>query len=142
MKNRQQYIAISVIWFEAFKDCRQAEAFNPGAFPDIVRSFYDSLLDITKYDPNAEDEADNKLAIKTLVDIYYFNEWQPQVDKVFNERLKRAFSETEGKKAQIRNDVENLFIKDLYKKIIQVIQDSGIGWPTEDEYKNYMISQD
>lgn len=132
MKNRQQYIAISVIWFKAFSDCREAQASNPGLFPSIVQSFYDSLLDLGK----------DKMAIKSIVEKYVNEEWQPVVDKEILVKLKNAWSETENKKDQIKRDVTNSHIKKIYTKIIQTIQDSGIGWPTDDEYQTFMITQE
>lgn len=130
MIKKPSYIAISAIWYERFLECSRTHGTD--GFPGSVWRFYHSLLNLG---------ADN-LAIKKQVDDYILNVWQPELEKKLEIEYRKTKSQTTGIKQFIRKFVEQEHITNLFSFMIQIIQDSGIGWPTQDEMQNYMISQE
>jgi len=130
MKNRQQYIAISQLWTKAYFNCMEAQAFNPPIFAEVVESFYDSLLDL----------GPDKLQIRTIVETYYNTELMPFYDLLVSEEINNNWANTRGNLDRIKRDKKKLLMPLLYKKIIQTIQDSGIGWELSKGGDGYDIS--
>ena len=115
-QSKQQYVAISAIWYERFLEC--SRTYGTSEFKDSVLRFYHSLLDLDK----------EELAIKTKVTEYKETIWDPHI----NELVKQATQYTNDRDT-IDVDTRGIIkdnIHELFNFIIQTIQDTGIGWHT------------
>jgi len=127
MKQNNNYLAVSAIWYERFLECSRTHGTNQ--FPSSVQRFYVSLLDLDKED----------LAIKTKVKNYKENTWQERVNYIVQKNTE--LTTDPGTIESERELVEAGMSDELFEFIIQTIQDSGIGWPTQEDMKQYTISQ-
>ena len=124
------FIAVSAIWYERFLECSRTQGTDE--FSSSVWRFYHSLLNL----------GENDLAIKNIVVKYTDNIWRPKLEQRFGEEVEKITSSTRGVKHFIRGFVEKELIVQLFEFMIQTIQDSGIGWPTQDEMQGFHIKQE
>lgn len=125
-------LAIMMIWYERFLECSRTQ--GTSEFPKSVWRFYHSLLNINNDD----------LAIKSKVISYVDNEWKPEIKK----RVRKTMIQYTG--AQNDSSISDMeygfkeaqYIYLVFDFIIQVIQDSGLGWPTKDDIQNFQITQE
>lgn len=128
MKKSFDNVVISAIWTRRFVECSDMQGTNE--YPASVWRFYHSLLNLD----------DDKKAIKSKVDKYLVDEWKPEVNYYVEKNTVHTtdVDVIEGE----RKLIEASFIHKLLYFIIQNIQDSGVGWHTNDDMQNYMISQE
>ena len=130
--DKKTFVAVSAIWFERFLEC--SRTYGTEEFTDSVWRFYHSLLNL----------GEDKLAIKNIVNDYLRDDWRPRLDSKIDDSLKEEHINVNDK------PIVNLFSKlcekelivELFEFIIQVIQDSGVGWPTKEEMQQFTITQD
>ena len=132
---RQHNIAVAAVWYERYVECSRTQGYK--GFPNSVWRFFHSLTNL----------GEDKLAIKNIVKDYIDNVYQPElINKVVkacideNITLNQAFDESNRRK--IYELIENVHIVELFSFIVQTIQDSGVGWPTEKQMETYRIQQD
>ena len=132
MKDKKYNVAVAVIWFTCYADCQKT--YGSEYFTNSVWCFYHMLNDLDN----------DKMAIKTKVSNYIKNTWKPNVNHIAHKRLTtdNISPNDENNIALYTDEVTNERIVELFEFIIQTIQDSGVGWPTQDEIKSYMISQE
>jgi len=125
-KYEKQNIAISAIWYERYLEC--SRTYMTSVFHDSVMRFYLSLLDID----------DDSKAIWTKVNNYYKDVWLPKVKR----QVERNTGDTydEGIIQEEYKIVRSQFIDELFRFIIQTIQDSGVGWELMQRGIGYDIS--
>ena len=127
MKKDRGFVAISAIWYERYLEC--SRTCMTSDFPDSVWRFYHSLL-------NLDDE---DLAIKTKVDNYVKDVWQPRINSVVKNNTQYT---TDSDTIRLeRRIIEAQYIHEVFDFIIQTIQDSGVGWMINEEMQQYMINQ-
>ena len=119
----KQNIAISLVWYERYIDC--SRSYKTTQFYNDVERFYNSLLDIDH----------DKRAIRSMVTKYIDDEWSPSIRA---EIVERTAGYDESSKAAISKLVVDNKAEDLFHFIIQAIQDSGIGWPNQDQIDSYL----
>jgi hypothetical protein len=126
------FVAISAIWYERYLEC--SRTLRTSVFVDSVWRFYHSLLNIGSGD----------LAIKDKVSEYYKDIWQPKLLDKYNEevRVNNISSSDVSSKNIIYSEIEKDMAVELFTKIIQIIQDSGIGFQIRDEAYSYLLSQE
>ena len=125
--DKHQYVGITSIWYERYLEC--SRTCMTSIFYDSVMRFYKSLLDLD----------DDEKAIYSKVKKYYENEWIPMVrNKV---RLNTRDTTDEGILDEEYKIICSQCIDELYRFIIQTIQDSGVGWPMNPDIDQYFISQ-
>ena len=126
--HEQNFIAVACIWYERYLEC--SRMYGTRMFTKAVWSFYHSLLDIDH----------DERAIKTKVTKYLNDEWLPLVkDNASAMKLKDKVhgNDVESHKSYNRIAEDRMAVY-LYEHIIQTIQDSGIGWPTNEEITTYL----
>ena len=132
-KDYKSYVAIASIWYRRYMECSDLIGYDD-LFTKAVWKFYWSLLDV--------DEDDK--AIKTKVDKYLNDEWRPSLHIAIADSMKQDHISPNDKtnyRLYYRLN-ENDLIKYLFTKIIQTIQDSGIGFQINPEMQDFLISQD
>jgi len=122
-------IAISAIWYERFLEC--SRTIRTDEFVDSVWRFYYCLLNL----------GEEKLAILDIVTNYMDTEWYPIVNKKYLKDLENHIG-VAGIEPRLYRMAEQSNIIDLFKFIIQTIQDSGVGWPTSEEMQSFQIKQE
>ena len=127
---KEAHVAVAAVWFERFLECSRTQ--GTSEFPSSVWRFYHSLVDLGK----------DELAIKTTLEKYLEDEWNPEYDAMYNEMMDNETSDTRGVKEDVKNRVEKVLILRLFNKIAQTIQNSGVGWPTKDEMQSYHLKQE
>ena len=132
---KKQFIAVSAVWFERFLECSRTHGTQE--FPKSVWRFYHSLLNL----------GEEKLAIKNIVGDYYKNTWYPNFIETVKADCTRSNVSTDqdydmSNRKLIYDGNERVQIVHLYEFIIQTIQDSGVGWPTQEEMQHFLISQE
>jgi len=126
MKVDKQYVGISSIWYERYLECSRT-CMTP-LFYDSVMRFYKSLLDIDS----------DKKAIYSKVKNYYETEWLSMVkNKV---RYNTQDTNDDGILDEEYKITRSQCVDELYRFIIQTIQDSGIGWDIREAGSGYDIS--
>ena len=130
MKNwdKQQYLAISAIWYERFLEC--SRTCGTSEFPSSVMRFYHSLLNLN----------DDDLAILDIVTEWKKKTWEPKIKEMVDQvrRQTNDIDTIDFERKQIIKD----HIHELFTFIIQTIQDSGIGWHTSDSMQSFNITQE
>lgn len=116
MRNRNPYVGVTSIWHERYLEC--SRTCMTSMFYDSVMRFYKSLLDLDN----------NDKAIWTKVNKYYEEEWSPMVKKIIIDNTRNIVDES-AKDGEYRIEAPK-HIDKLYRKIIQTIQDSGVGFQT------------
>jgi len=117
-KGSRDYYAFQELWRECARNYIQAE--NDGLRCRITNTFRDSLVDI---------ELSGKKALRTTFEDWEKNEWVVICKETLDEWKRNNFFKTtnprivENEISQIRK--EQNFLR--YRKILQIIQDSGIG---------------
>jgi len=124
----KNFVAISAIWYERFLEC--SRTYGTGEFNSSVWRFYHSLL-------NLDDE---ELNIKSKVKAFIEEEWRPMVREIV--RNNTYMTSDPGVIDTERNIAESQYIDQVFDFIIQTIQDSGIGWATQDNIQNFTIKQE
>lgn len=134
MKDKSN-IAISIIWYERYLECTRT--YGTEEFPLSVMRLYHSLLNLGK----------NKLAIRDICENYYKNEYKNTLNEAIKQECYNQEIEFDdpNKDSQIRQ-IKAMVIGEhsvyLFKFITQTIQDSGVGWHTEDELTKYSLMQE
>ena len=120
---KKQFIAVSAVWFERFLECSRTHGTQE--FPKSVWRFYHSLLNL----------GENELAIKDIIQDYTNNVWYPKLVKDFEDDCERNnvsldldYDMSNRRLVYKSNEQKNII--NLFEYMIQVIQDSGVGWPT------------
>lgn len=114
MKDKHGFIAISAIWYERFLEC--SRTYGTSEYPHSVWRFYHSLLNL----------GTDKLAIKTIIQNYVENEWEPMTLYLL---IKQTRYTTDSDVINHnRKQIELQHIHLVFDHIVQTIQDSGIGW--------------
>jgi len=127
MKQDNRYINISAVWFERYVEC--SRTYGTSEFKNSVWRFYISLM-------NLNDE----LKIYDQVTNYIKNVWRPKIDNIIEKNTKMLADES-----SIEHEielVEQSHMVDIFHFIIQTIQDSNIGWSTQEDFMKYDIKQD
>lgn len=127
MKKEFHNVAIAEIWTKHFELCSFTN--RTSGFERNVFNFYDSLIDLD----------DNGKAIASKVKKYYVEEYVPRLNKLIEAQTGYTTDESTIKEDSdiIRMD----FVRNLFKKIVQTIQDSGIAWQsTKSERQRYELS--
>jgi len=125
-KYEKQNIAISAIWYERYLEC--SRTYMTPVFHDSVMRFYLSLLDID----------DNDKAVWTKVNKYYKDVWLPKVKHQVE--INTGDTYDEGIIQEEYKIVRSQFVDELFRFIIQTIQDSGVGWELMQRGVGYDIS--
>jgi hypothetical protein len=128
MKQHEKgFVAISAIWYERYLECSRTCMTNE--FPNSVWRFYHSLLNLD----------DDEMAIKKIVTEYINKTWQPKINKIVYDN---TINTTDESSIDVEHRlVESQYINELFGFIIQTIQDSGVGWPTQQDIDQYFINQ-
>jgi len=129
MKNwDKQYVAVSAIWYERFLEC--SRTCGTSEFPNSVMRFYHSLLNLNKDD----------LAILDIVTEYKKKTWNPKIEQLVDQVKQHTndIDTIDFERKQIIKD----HIHELFTYIIQTIQNSGIGWHTQDSMQSFNITQE
>ena len=120
-------VAVTAIWYERYLECSRTAMTD--VFYYSVMRLYHSLLDLD----------DGERAIRSKVDRYYTGVWRPLVDRIVNENTRDTVDES------IHEEEERIVLGQqahlLFRYIIQVIQDSGVGFQLSDDMYNYLLSQ-
>lgn len=124
----KSFVAISAIWYERFLEC--SRTYGTGEFSSSVWRFYHSLLDLDN----------DELNIKSKVKGFIEDEWRPMVADVV--RSNTYMTSDPGVIDTERDIAESQYIDQVFDFIIQAIQDSGIGWTTQDNVQNFNITQE
>jgi len=132
---KKQFIAISAVWFERFLECSRTHGTKE--FPHSVWRFYHSLLNL----------GEEELAIKNLVGNYYTDIWYPNFIETIEADCERSNVSMDmdydmSNRKLIYDGNEQIQIVHLFEFIIQTIQDSGVGWPTQEEMQHFLIQQE
>lgn len=122
------YIPISAIWFRRFTECSDMQ--GTISYPSSVWRFYHSLLNL----------GEDKLAIKDIIQNYVENEWEP-ITKYLLAKETRYTTDSDVINHN-KKQIELQHIHLVFDRIVQTIQDSGIGWTIDKEMQQYMISQE
>lgn len=128
MKKDNHFVAICVIWLRRFNEC--SDTCMTPLFPNSVWRFYYSLLDL----------GEEELAIQSIVKKYVEADWKPKINRIIEERT--VYTNDEDTINLERKIVEAEYIYEVFNKIKDTIQDSGVGWPTREEFEQYIIGQD
>jgi len=131
---KEQSLAVASIWYERYLEC--SRTYGTDEFPNSVWRFYRSLLNLGK----------EKLAIKDIVQNYVTNTWYPEIYELIKADCKRDRVDLDmkshrGRRELIKKQNEKREICKIFEFIIQTIQDSGKGWPSQEELTNFRISQ-
>lgn len=124
----KQYLAISAIWYERYLE--GTRTYKTSEFPDSVDRFCISLVDL---------DCDNEeLAIDSKVNKFIKEDWEPRIYEMVN-RITRHTSDP-GVIDFERQQIIAQHKDEVFKFIIQTIQDSGIGWNQGHGGKGYDVS--
>lgn len=127
-KPDKQYLAISAIWYERFLEC--SRTFGTVEFPSSVWRFYHSLLNLNN----------DELAIKDKVKEYVEMVWMPRIESMVE--AVTVNTTDAGVQDFEKEQIIAQYIHEVFSFIIQTIQDSGIGWTTQDNLQQFMITQE
>jgi len=128
MRTERHNVAIAAIWFKRYGEC--SDTHGTSEYPKSVWRFYHSLHNL----------GEDKLAIKDIVTRYIQKEWYPKTRYILERTTK--YTTDPDVISFYRKTIEAQYIHEIFDKIAQTIQDSGIGWPTIEEMKQYMITQE
>ena len=122
-----QHVAVYIVWFEKYRDCSN---YTPGTdeFYQSVKRF---LVVLTNIGPGKD-------AVDDIVDDYY-NKWLSSVNVELNyvtQYTNDGCTIEEEEKIICKRRIHEVF-----KFIVQTIQDTGRGWPTQEEIQNFNITQ-
>lgn len=123
--DKRDYYAFQALWQDIAH--RYIQTINPEIKYEIVNTFRDSLIDIQ---PNGI------RALRSIYEKWEKEEWLPFCEKELWKNLSPF--EASDKRA-IQNEREQIKIEYnyiRYKKILQIIQDSGIGLGSSKNIKN------
>lgn len=128
-KEKKPFIAVSLIWFERFMECSRCQG-SP-EFPRAVWKFVHSLVNL----------GSDKKAIKDRVTDYIEKTWYPHFIEVVNadcENSNVSDMDYDMLSRKLIFDLnEQSQIVNLFEFITQTIQDSGVGWPTQEQFDSY-----
>jgi len=126
-KKKYNHIAIASIWYERVLEA--SRNINTNYEVNSIWKLYYSLINI----------GEDKLAIRDIVQDYINQIWQPKVNQYYEERIGhgRGIPELE---LTYHKDAERRYIRDLFNFITQTIQDSGVGWPTQEEMQTFLYT--
>lgn len=128
MKKESSNLAIVETWTMHYIKCSFTN--RTPDFVNNVLNFYDALLDLDE----------DKKAIATKVNNYYENTYLPELKKEIEEQTYHTTDESTIESH--RTQIENGYIRKLFKFIIQTIQKSGVGWQLRGSGKGYYVGAD
>lgn len=133
---KKSFVAVSAIWFERYLECSRTQ--GTPEFTKSVWRFYHSLLNL---------EPSGKLAIKDIAEIYVDKTWNPELlEKVRDDCERNNVSIDQNHDMMSRQLIYDsnvaTHIIHLFSYITQSIQDSGVGWPSEQQMQTFIYSQE
>jgi hypothetical protein len=125
--DKKQHLLVSAIWYERFLECTRTH--GTSEFPKSVMRFYISLINLDHDELNILDKV---------------REYKKNWDQQIVEKVKQAtqYTNDSGSIDFERQQIVSENIHELFTFIIQTIQDSGIGWSTQDNYQSFDIKQE
>ena len=124
----KQHVAVYIIWFKRYDDCSSN---TPGTV-----EFYDGVL---RFKGSLTNIGSGKDAVRDIVNNFYDNEWLPSVNADLNYLTRYTNDmctiEEDGRLILYRR------IHEVFDFIVQTIQDTGRGWPTQDDMQSFNITQ-
>jgi len=127
MKNDNRFVNISAIWYERFLEC--SRTYGTSEFKNSVWRFYHSLLNLS-----------DELRIYDDVTEYIEEVWTPALQDIIKKNTS-SFADDSSIEYEIEL-IEQIHIVDVFHFIIQTIQNSNIGWSTQNDVIQYNIRQD
>jgi hypothetical protein len=121
-------VAIVEAWTACYIKCIFSNRYS--SYVTNVKNWHEALIDLD----------DDKKAIRSKVDKYYYEVYLPEMNKIIAKQA--AFTEDVDTINSIANEVEREYIRNLCHFIAQTIQDSGLGWKTPGSGKGYYVGAD
>lgn len=128
MNDKKSNIAVAAIWYERFLEC--SRTYSTSEYPNSVWRFYHSLLNL----------GEGKLSVKDIIQDYVEKEWEPKKNYLLA-KLTQYTTDSDVINFNAKT-LEAQYVHEVFDRIVQTIQDGGIGWPTAEEMKTFSYSLD